>query len=116
VSGNRTIIIGGGISGLTAAWELTRRGREVVLLERRDVLGGLARSVPLNGRSLEVYYHFICGSDRHLVALVKELDLANRLHWRPGRTSYFVKGQLYPFTTHDRLAEPRTPQRRAVVD
>ena len=81
------------------AWELARRGREVVLLERRDVLGGLARSVPLNGKPLEVYYHFICGGDRHLVELVKELGLADRLHWRPGRTSYFVKGQLYPFTT-----------------
>jgi len=99
VSGKRIIIIGGGISGLTAAWELTRRGREVVLLERRDVLGGLARSAPLNGKPLEVYYHFICGGDRHLVELVNELGLADRLHWRPGRTSYFVNGRLYPFTT-----------------
>jgi len=99
VSGNRIIIIGGGISGLTVAWELARRGREVVLLERRDVLGGLARSVPLNGKPLEVYYHFVCGGDRHLVELVKELGLADRLHWRPGRTSYFVNGRLYPFTT-----------------
>jgi len=99
VSDNRIIIIGGGISGLTVAWELARRGREVVLLERRDVLGGLARSVPLNGKPLEVYYHFICGGDRHLVELVKELGLSDRLHWRPGRTSYFVNGQLYPFTT-----------------
>ncbi len=99
MSGKRIIIIGGGISGLTAAWELTRRGREVVLLERRDVLGGLARSAPLNGKPLEVYYHFICGGDRHLVELVNELGLADRLHWRPGRTSYFVNGRLYPFTT-----------------
>jgi len=99
VSGNRIIIIGGGISGLTAAWELTRRGREVVLLERRDVLGGLARSVPLSGKPLEVYYHFICSGDRHLMELVKELGLAEKLRWRPGRTSYFVNGQLYPFTT-----------------
>jgi len=99
VSDNRIIIIGGGISGLTVAWELARRGREVVLLERRDVLGGLARSVPLNGKPLEVYYHFICGGDRHLVKLVTELGLSDRLHWRPGRTSYFVNGRLYPFTT-----------------
>jgi len=91
--------IGGGISGLTVAWELARRGREVVLLERRDVLGGLARSVPLNGKPLEVYYHFICGGDRHLVELARELELSDRLHWRPGRTSYFVNGRLYPFTT-----------------
>jgi len=99
VSGDRIIIIGGGISGLTVAWELTRRGREVMLLERRDVLGGLARSVPLNGKPLEAYYHFICGGDHHLVELVKELGLTDKLHWRPGRTSYFVNGRMYPFTT-----------------
>ncbi|MCK4323621.1 MAG: FAD-dependent oxidoreductase, partial [Armatimonadetes bacterium] len=99
MSDNRIIIIGGGISGLTVAWELARRGREVVLLERRDVLGGLARSVPLNGKPLEVYYHFICGGDRHLVELARELGLSDGLHWHPGRTSYFVNGQLYPFTT-----------------
>ena len=46
--------------GLTAAWELTGRGREVVLLERREVLGGLARPAPLGGQPLEAYYHFIC--------------------------------------------------------
>ncbi len=99
MSNDKVVIIGGGISGLTAAWELTRGGREVVLLERRNVLGGLARSTQLNDKPIEVYYHFICGGDRHLVELVDELGLANDLHWRPGRTSYFVGDRLYPFST-----------------
>ncbi len=99
MSNSKVVIIGGGVSGLTAAWELTRRGHEVMLLERRDVLGGLARSTRLNGKFMEVYYHFICGGDRHLIELVDELGLADKLHWQPGLTSYFVGDRLYPFST-----------------
>ncbi len=63
------------------------------------MLGGLARSLPLNGKPLEVYYHFICRGDHHLIELATELGLADKLHWRLARTSYFVNGRLYPFTT-----------------
>ncbi len=108
MSNTKVIIIGGGISGLTAAWELTKRGYKVMLLERREVLGGLARSTQLNGKFIEVYYHFICGGDRHLIELAGELGLEDRLHWRPGRTSYFVGDRLYPFSTPgDVLRFPR---------
>lgn len=99
VAADKVVIIGGGISGLTVAWELTAHGYEVVVLERRNVLGGLARSTKLNGRFIEVYYHFICGGDHNLIELVRELEIAEKLHWRPGYTSYFVANRLYPFTT-----------------
>ena len=35
-----TLIIGGGISGITAAVELAETGREVVLVEKEPYLGG----------------------------------------------------------------------------
>ena len=36
------IIIGGGHNGLTAATLLAKKGKKVVLFEKRDVLGGIA--------------------------------------------------------------------------
>ncbi len=40
----RVVVIGAGIAGLSAAWELRRRGvRDVVVLELADVAGGTAR-------------------------------------------------------------------------
>lgn len=95
----KVVIIGGGISGLTAAYELIKRGHQVTLLEREQTLGGLARSVQVGERYIERYYHFICGGDKDLIGLISELGLDHRLHWGPGHTSYYVQGQMYPFTT-----------------
>src|SRR5271155_1618456 len=44
---SRVIVLGGGVAGMTAAHELIERGFEVVVLERRNIAGGKARSVPV---------------------------------------------------------------------
>src|SRR5260370_32828059 len=41
----RVIVLGGGVAGMSAAHELIERGFEVVVLERRDIAGGKARSL-----------------------------------------------------------------------
>ncbi|MDB5351769.1 MAG: phytoene desaturase [Planctomycetota bacterium] len=45
----RIVVIGGGVGGLSAALELTRRGAEVVVLERHGQLGGKASERLENG-------------------------------------------------------------------
>ncbi len=44
----RVIVLGGGVGGMSAAQELIERGFEVVVLERRNIAGGKARSVPVS--------------------------------------------------------------------
>lgn len=46
-------IIGAGISGLTTAWELSRRGHKVVVLERQQHIGGNAVSERFDGFLME---------------------------------------------------------------
>src|SRR5688500_2462907 len=41
----KVVVVGGGVAGMTVAHELAERGFKVVVLERRDVLGGKARSI-----------------------------------------------------------------------
>jgi geranylgeranyl pyrophosphate synthase/uncharacterized protein with NAD-binding domain and iron-sulfur cluster len=44
----KVIVLGGGVAGMSAAHELAERGFEVVLLERRGIAGGKARSIPVS--------------------------------------------------------------------
>ncbi len=92
-------IIGGGLAGLSAAYDLGKSGLSVILLEGEPELGGLASSFKLDDAPLERFYHFICRSDTHLLELVTELEIGNALHWRQVSTGYFHDGKLYPFGT-----------------
>ena len=48
------VIIGGGFAGVTAARELTMRGRTAVLVEARDRLGGRTYTAPHDGHDMEL--------------------------------------------------------------
>jgi phytoene dehydrogenase-like protein len=45
----RVIIVGGGIAGLVCATELRERGREVLVLEASDAVGGRIRTDTVDG-------------------------------------------------------------------
>ncbi|KAI4373884.1 hypothetical protein MLD38_011947 [Melastoma candidum] len=50
----RAAVIGAGLSGLVAAYELARAGLEVVLYEKEDYLGGHSRTVTFNGVDIDL--------------------------------------------------------------
>lgn len=95
----RVVIIGAGLAGLAAAYDLVRAGAHVTILEGSPTFGGLASSFRLEGVPVERFYHFICRMDRHLVDLVGELGLAARLRWRSTSTAFYYHGRYYPFGT-----------------
>ncbi len=92
-------IIGAGISGLSAAYYLSRAGHHVEVFEQSDHVGGLVSTFDLNGLKLERYYHFLCAIDDGYVGLCRELGLDNRIRWVRSRTGFFYNGVEYPFTT-----------------
>jgi oxygen-dependent protoporphyrinogen oxidase len=53
VSGTQTVIIGGGISGLSAAYYLSKAGAPSTIIERRPRLGGVIETEQLDGCVLE---------------------------------------------------------------
>ncbi len=95
----RAVVVGGGVSGLTAAYRLSQAGWQVHLVEAREELGGLARSLSMGSSRIERYYHFVCESDHELVALAEDLGLSERLHWAPAPVAHWHQGTLYPFST-----------------
>src|SRR5512136_2027864 len=46
---NEVLVIGGGPAGLTAAKSLVDRGTNVVLVEKKESLGGMARELTCKG-------------------------------------------------------------------
>jgi monoamine oxidase len=72
------LIIGGGFSGVTAARELRRHGRNVLLIEARDRLGGRTwfKTNALNGMSLEMGGTWIDTRERYAWAEAQRYGLA----------------------------------------
>jgi protoporphyrinogen oxidase len=91
-------IIGAGITGLTAAYDLTQRGHAVTVYEARSQAGGLAAGFRDEGWDwhLEQFYHHWFASDDDLIGLIEELGASDRLIFRRPTTTLYHRGQLYP--------------------
>lgn len=96
-------IVGGGITGLTAAYELAKAGHEVELFEAADAIGGIAGAVPIDGFYLEKYYHHFFKSDIHVLEFLRELGLYDRLLWKQSRMGYYSGNKAYDFGTPQSL-------------
>ena len=55
--GDRTVIIGGGPAGLTAAYLLSKKGHEVVVFEGEDILGGISQTAQYKGFRFDIGGH-----------------------------------------------------------
>ena len=90
-------IIGGGITGLTAALELLKKGYEVTVIENELYWGGLSSAFKiLPGVFIERYYHHLFTSDEEILGLCKELGIYGKLKTLDGKTSHLFEGKIYP--------------------
>lgn len=98
---NRTVVVvGGGVLGMTAAYQLASNGAQVHLIEKEPYLGGLSAPAQIApDRWIDQHHHFVAGTDFCLFGLLEELGLSESLRWRDTTTSYFTGGRLVPFTT-----------------
>ncbi len=93
---NRHIaVIGGGITGLTAAFRFAQRGYQVTLWERSEKFGGQANAFPVAGTAIERFYHHLFQSDREIAALAEEIGIGDRLVWLPSNVGYFADGKIW---------------------
>lgn len=91
----RVAVLGAGPMGLAAAYQAALDGREVVVFEAADRIGGMAASFDFGGMQIERYYHFHCTTDKAFIATLRELGIEQALHWAHTRMGYFYKGDLY---------------------
>lgn len=61
------IIIGAGPAGLTAAWELVKKGYTVTILEATDVIGGISQTVHHNSQRIDIGGHRFFSKDERVM-------------------------------------------------
>jgi protoporphyrinogen/coproporphyrinogen III oxidase len=119
----RVIVIGGGIAGLGAAWDLQRAGAEVIVIEKGAEIGGRCRSTRFGGQDVPLGAFAFSEKDVALSQLADELGLRGRdsvkdltaghmlrLFWRDGHTNniasvtpaHFISIPFVPI--HEKLA------------
>lgn len=79
MSHHETIVIGGGIAGMTAIYELSKYGKDALLIEAKDYLGGNIKTVNVNVDGKNVPIDFgafeIFPWYKTILDLVSEMDL-----------------------------------------
>jgi oxygen-dependent protoporphyrinogen oxidase len=87
------VVIGGGIAGLSAAYELTRRGITPVVLERDTRAGGVIFSEEVEGFTIDAGPDSLLVQKPDGIKLCEELGLGNELvPTKPPRLAYIQRG------------------------
>lgn len=93
------VIIGSGFTGLAAAYEITRQGIPVTVLEKDDEIGGLAGSFKINAQCAEKFYHHWFTNDEHLIKLTKEIGCEDQLVYSQTKTGIYIDKCFFKLST-----------------
>ena len=92
-------IIGGGVLGLTVAYELAKEGHKVSIFERAPFVGGQASTFEVGGGNLERAYHHLFVSDHDIQSLAQELGIQDRFMWVQSKVGIYANGRIWDFVT-----------------
>lgn len=94
------VVVGGGVTGLVTAQLLLERGIPVVLIEKQNVLGGLAGSFRYNVNEYDTEFVFDCGPHRFDVSNPNVRNYVERIlgeqhTYFPRKSEVYFKGKYY---------------------
>lgn len=97
------LIIGGGVAGLAAAWELTRRGVSVTVIEAKNRLGGRIHTLRESSWPIELGAEFVHGRNPSLLKAIRQAGLS--MHSVSDCHLAFQAGQLKPVKLWEKIDE-----------
>jgi oxygen-dependent protoporphyrinogen oxidase len=110
---SRVAVVGGGIAGLAAAWELARAADDldVVLIEGSDRVGGKLRRDVVGGVAIDVGAESVLARRPEAVALIDELGLGDQVvHPAQVGASIVSGGRRWPMPTGTLMGVPADPE------
>lgn len=94
------MILGGGLSGVGAAYTLAAAGwRDIVIVERGAAIGGLAGSFERDGRFYPLGYHHILPRDQTLLRFLDLIGALPRVEWRRIRMLFEADGGIHDLSS-----------------
>lgn len=108
---NKIAIVGTGITGLTAAWNLKNKGQQVDLFEQHGYAGGSIKSIRENDWLLEYGPNTLLVKDRSVVDFLKSLEIwEERVIANPESSNRFIvkNGQFVklPISVFEAITTP----------
>ena len=94
--GDRTLVVGGGPAGLTAAYELTKAGHDVTVFEADDIVGGISRTAQYKGFRFDIGGHRFFTKIAPVEALWHEI-LGNEFISVPRMSRIHYNGKFFDY-------------------
>ena len=99
-SGKRVVVLGAGLAGLAAAWNLMQRGYEVRVLEAQDIPGGRVKTIRApfkNGGYAEAGALRIPNNHRYTMKYIKLMGLESKLaaYQEDGKHLWYLQGKRF---------------------
>ncbi|MDD5617608.1 MAG: FAD-dependent oxidoreductase [Candidatus Omnitrophica bacterium] len=98
----KTVILGAGLTGLSAAYNLQKIGEDFVLFEKENVPGGLCRSIKVNGFVLDYAERFLRVPNPSFKKFILDL-MGNNINERILSASIFLKGKHIEYPLQNNL-------------
>src|SRR5664279_2853544 len=96
-AGSQVVIIGAGPAGLTAAYELAKRGQTSTVLEADDVVGGISRTVVRDGWRFDIGGHRFFTKVDEVEKLWHEILSDDDFLLRPRKSRIFYDGKYFDY-------------------
>jgi protoporphyrinogen oxidase len=93
---NTTVILGGGLSGLSAGYVLTKAGRAATVIERDHAVGGLSRTFSKDGFRFDLGGHRFLSGERTVDAVLTEL-MDGELISVPRSSKIYLRGKYFDY-------------------
>ena len=91
------VVIGAGPAGLTAAYQLSKAGRDALVLEADDVVGGISRTVARDGWRFDIGGHRFFTKVQPVEDLWHEILAPGDFLLRPRMSRIYYEGKFYDY-------------------